>query len=104
LLGLVAAGPATRRLLSISATPLADSERCATFVCFPHTPLSKGWHPGSFRNTEKVWKKEQQAAEEQRKLEELQKQLEEERRANEYVEIAAAAGHKRWGGPARFMV
>ncbi|KAI8472763.1 MAG: hypothetical protein J3K34DRAFT_367180 [Monoraphidium minutum] len=70
-------------------------------------PLSflnkKGWHPGSFKNTEKVWKKEQEAAEEQRKLEELQKQMEDERRANEYVEIAASAGHKRQDGQLDWM-
>ena len=42
-----------------------------------------------------MWKKEQEAAEEERKLEELRKQLEEEKRANEYVEIAASAGHRR---------
>jgi hypothetical protein len=42
-----------------------------------------------------VWKKEQEAAAEERKLEELRKQLEDEKKANEYVEIAEAAGHKR---------
>lgn len=61
----------------------------------PHTRAPQGWHPGSFKNTEKVWKKEQEAEAEKRKMEELQKQLEDERKANEYVEIAAAAGHKR---------
>jgi hypothetical protein len=56
---------------------------------------SQGWHPGSFKNTEKVWKKEAEAEAEQRKLEELRKQLEDEKKANEYVEIAESAGHKR---------
>lgn len=62
----------------------------------PPPPPTQGWHPGSFRNTEKVWKKEQEAAAEDRKLEELRKQLEDEKKANEYVELAAAAGHRRW--------
>ena len=70
-------------------------------------PLSflnkKGWHPASFKNTEKVWKKEQEAAAEERKLEELRKQLADERRANEYVELADKAGHKRQDGALDWM-
>lgn len=90
------------------ACPLA-AYACAAALCCrflppsPRSPLPptppppdlQGWHPGSYKNTEKVWQKEQEAAAEQRKLEELRKQMEDERRANEYVEIAASAGHKR---------
>jgi hypothetical protein len=52
----------------------------------------KTWHPGSFRNQEEVWKREQQAAAEERKLNEMRKQLEEERKKHEYSQIAHDAG------------
>lgn len=52
----------------------------------------KTWHPGSFRNQEEVWKREQQAAAEQRKVEELQKQMQEERKQDEFHQLAADHG------------
>jgi hypothetical protein len=52
----------------------------------------KTWHPGSFRNQEEVWKREQQAAVEERKLEDLRKQLEDERKKQEFSQIAHDAG------------
>ncbi|KAK1297658.1 hypothetical protein QJS10_CPB15g01269 [Acorus calamus] len=39
----------------------------------------KGWHTGSLRNIENVWKAEQKQEAEQKKLEELRKQIHEER-------------------------
>jgi hypothetical protein len=54
----------------------------------------KTWHPGRFQNQEEVWKREQAAAAEQRKLEELRKQYEDERKNEEYTDIAVQAGYK----------
>ncbi|KAJ1962827.1 RNA-splicing factor, partial [Dispira parvispora] len=41
--------------------------------------MKKSWHPMTYRNQEKLWKAEQKAAEEQKKLEQLRKEKEEER-------------------------
>lgn len=46
------------------------------------------------QNLEEVWKREQAAAAEQRKLEELRKQYEEERKNAEFTQMAADAGYK----------
>ena len=42
-----------------------------------------------------VWKREHKAEEEERRLAELQKQLQEERKKSELVLLAEAAGHLR---------
>ncbi|MCI65246.1 pre-mRNA-splicing factor CWC25-like protein, partial [Trifolium medium] len=39
----------------------------------------KGWHTGSLRNIENVWKAEQKHNAEEKKLDELRKQIQEER-------------------------
>jgi len=39
----------------------------------------KSWHTGSFKHIEKVWKAEQAHAQEEKRLQELRKQLERER-------------------------
>ena len=57
----------------------------------------KTWHPGSFRNQEEVWKREQKAEAEERKLEELRKQLVDERKKEEFSQIAHDAGISRCG-------
>jgi hypothetical protein len=54
----------------------------------------KTWHPASFRNVEEVWKREQQAAAEARKAEELRKQIEDERKRSELTQVAEDAGFK----------
>lgn len=54
----------------------------------------KTWHPGRLSNVENVWKKEQEHAKEQNKLEDLRKQIADERQKEELEMIAAAAGHK----------
>lgn len=41
--------------------------------------LKKSWHPSTMKNQERVWKAEQQKAEEDRKMAELQRELKEER-------------------------
>lgn len=54
----------------------------------------KTWHPGRMDNQEKVWKKEEEHLKEQNKLEDLRKQIADERQKEELEMIAAAAGHK----------
>ncbi|KAM0943004.1 putative CBF1-interacting co-repressor CIR domain, pre-mRNA splicing factor [Dioscorea sansibarensis] len=52
----------------------------------------KGWHTGSLRNIENVWKAEQKHDAEQRKLEELRKQIQEERERSEFRLLQEQAG------------
>ncbi|KAI9183699.1 RNA-splicing factor [Blastocladiella emersonii ATCC 22665] len=54
--------------------------------------LKKSWHPQTFKNQERVWKEEQRAAEEARKLEQLRKELAEERQKQELMELQEKAG------------
>lgn len=54
----------------------------------------KTWHPGRLSNIENVWKKEQEHIKEQNKLEDLRKQIADERQKEELEMVAAAAGHK----------
>ncbi|XP_057955005.1 uncharacterized protein LOC131149002 isoform X2 [Malania oleifera] len=52
----------------------------------------KGWHTGSLRNIENVWKAEQKHDAEQKKLEELRKQIQEERERAEFRFLQEQAG------------
>ncbi|KAF8030458.1 hypothetical protein BT93_E2792 [Corymbia citriodora subsp. variegata] len=52
----------------------------------------KGWHTGSLRNIENVWKAEQKHDAEQKKLEELRKQIQEERERDEFRLLQEQAG------------
>ncbi|XP_020222008.1 pre-mRNA-splicing factor CWC25 homolog [Cajanus cajan] len=52
----------------------------------------KGWHTGSLRNIENVWKAEQKHDAEQKKLEELRKQIQEERERNDFRLLQEQAG------------
>ncbi|PKA60332.1 hypothetical protein AXF42_Ash008391 [Apostasia shenzhenica] len=52
----------------------------------------KGWHTGSLRNIENVWKAEQKHDAEQKKLEELRKQILEERERSEFRQLQEQAG------------
>ena len=52
----------------------------------------KGWHTGSLRNIENVWKAEQKRAAEDKKLEELRKQIQEERERHEFRLLQEQAG------------
>ncbi|PNH05026.1 Tetratricopeptide repeat protein 13 [Tetrabaena socialis] len=55
----------------------------------------KTWHPARPQNLEEVWKREQKALAEEKKAEELRKQLAEERKQSEYVQMAMDTGHLR---------
>ncbi|KAG0244871.1 RNA-splicing factor [Mortierella sp. GBA43] len=57
--------------------------------------LKKSWHPGTFRNQERVWKEERKAADEEKKLQQLRKELEEERQIQELQRIQEQAGGKK---------
>lgn len=52
----------------------------------------KGWHTGSLRNLEKVWKAEQKDVEEKKKLDELKKQIASDREAEELQRLREQAG------------
>ncbi|KAH7838329.1 hypothetical protein Vadar_025084 [Vaccinium darrowii] len=52
----------------------------------------KGWHTGSLRNIENVWKAEQKRDAEEKKLEELRKQIIEERERSEFRLLQEQAG------------
>lgn len=52
----------------------------------------KGWHTGSLRNIENVWKAEQKQEAEQKKLEELRLQILQERERSEFRALQEQAG------------
>ncbi|KAI8901562.1 Pre-mRNA splicing factor-domain-containing protein [Globomyces pollinis-pini] len=56
--------------------------------------LKKSWHPNTFKNQERVWKREQQVAEEQRKSEQLRKEIQEERDREELQGLYEKAGKR----------
>ena len=51
----------------------------------------KGWHPGTLRNQEKVWKAEQSDLLEKKRVQEIRKQYEDERKIQELKSIRDAA-------------
>ncbi|KAK9481339.1 Pre-mRNA splicing factor-domain-containing protein [Lipomyces japonicus] len=57
--------------------------------------LKKSWHPGLMRNQEAVWKKEQEALDERKKIAERQREIQEEREMNELQAMQEAAGGKK---------
>lgn len=48
----------------------------------------KSWHPNTMKNQERVWKAEQAAAEEKKRIQELQRERAEERDRAELNELA----------------
>ncbi|KAL9225303.1 hypothetical protein vseg_001246 [Gypsophila vaccaria] len=52
----------------------------------------KGWHTGSLQNIERVWKAEQKDQAEKSKLDELRKQIHEERERDEFRQLQEQAG------------
>ncbi|KAG0724063.1 Pre-mRNA-splicing factor CWC25 [Chionoecetes opilio] len=54
--------------------------------------LKKSWHPSTMKNQERVWKAEQQKAEEDRKMAELQRELKEEREREGLKRTAQESG------------
>uniref|UniRef100_A0A3B4FFY3 CBF1-interacting co-repressor CIR N-terminal domain-containing protein n=1 Tax=Pundamilia nyererei TaxID=303518 RepID=A0A3B4FFY3_9CICH len=58
--------------------------------------LKKSWHPQTMKNIERVWKAEQKHEAERKKIEELQKQLKEERAREEMTKYAEETGIPSW--------
>ncbi|XP_026214530.1 pre-mRNA-splicing factor CWC25 homolog [Anabas testudineus] len=54
--------------------------------------LKKSWHPQTMKNIERVWKAEQKHEAERKKIEELQKELKEERAREEMTRYAEETG------------
>lgn len=54
--------------------------------------LKKSWHPQTMKNIERVWKAEQKHEAERKKIEELQKELKEERTREEMTRYAEETG------------
>ncbi|KAG7238213.1 hypothetical protein INR49_031128 [Caranx melampygus] len=54
--------------------------------------LKKSWHPQTMKNIERVWKAEQKYEAERKKIEELQKELKEERAREEMTRYAEDTG------------
>ncbi|XP_046899762.1 pre-mRNA-splicing factor CWC25 homolog [Hypomesus transpacificus] len=54
--------------------------------------LKKSWHPQTMKNIERVWKAEQKHEAERKKIEELQKELKEERAREEITKFAQETG------------
>lgn len=54
--------------------------------------LKKSWHPQTMKNIERVWKAEQKYEAERKKIEELQKELKEERAREEMTRYAEDSG------------
>ena len=64
-------------------------------LCFKQN-LKKSWHPQTLRNVEKVWKAEQKAEAESKKIEQLRKELEEERAREDMQRHAVQQGIAKW--------
>ncbi|KAH8352493.1 hypothetical protein KR084_004502, partial [Drosophila pseudotakahashii] len=54
--------------------------------------LKKSWHPHTMKNQERVWKAEEQAKMEERKLEDLRKEINEERDREELRRLGESSG------------
>lgn len=57
--------------------------------------MKKSWHPLTYRNQEKIWKLEQKAEEELKKVEQLKKELEEERAVHDLKVLHEATGRTK---------
>ena len=54
--------------------------------------MKKSWHTQTLHNIEKVWKAEQRAEDEKKKMDQLRRELTEERQLAEMQEIQEKAG------------
>ncbi|ORZ25349.1 Pre-mRNA splicing factor-domain-containing protein [Absidia repens] len=57
--------------------------------------LKKSWHPSTFKNQERLWKQEKKHAEEQTKIEQMKKELQEERQLLELQRLQEDAGSRK---------
>lgn len=61
-------------------------------LCESQQNLKKSWHPQTLKNIERVWKAEQKHEAERKKIEELQKELKNERAREEMTRYAQETG------------
>ena len=73
-------------MLNFYTTFLTPYNKC------PSQNLKKSWHPQTLKNIERVWKAEQKFEAERKKIEELQKELKDERAREELTKFAQQAG------------
>jgi hypothetical protein len=57
--------------------------------------MKKSWHPARFKNMELAWMEEEKARQEQKKIDQLRKEREEERQLAEYQRMQEEAGGKK---------
>ncbi|OLY83168.1 Pre-mRNA-splicing factor cwf25 [Smittium mucronatum] len=57
--------------------------------------LKKSWHPLTFRNQEKIWKLKKNAEAEEKKIEQIQKELHKERQEEEFKKLQESAGIRK---------
>lgn len=82
-----------RDIIYTSGTKTCDSPHKSSKATMGLKFLNKkGWHTGSLRNIETVWKAEQKRDAEVKKLEELRKQIHEERERFEFRLLQEQAG------------
>lgn len=58
--------------------------------------LKKQWHPLTFKNQEQVWLAERREEQEIKKMEQLKKELEQERAMQELVDLNLATGRVKY--------
>ncbi|ELK35883.1 Pre-mRNA-splicing factor CWC25 like protein [Myotis davidii] len=83
--------------LALPAPPEVHGGHVSTIMGGGDLNLKESWHPQTLRNVEKVWKAEQKHVAERRKIEELQRELREERAREEmqcYAEDVGAVKKK----------
>ena len=69
------------------------STEVSIVCCFVYMQnLKKSWHPQTLRNVEKVWKAEQKAEAETKKIDQLRRELDEEREREEMQRYAIDQG------------
>lgn len=56
--------------------------------------LKKSWHPATFKNQERVWIQEKKRKEEEAKIEQMRKELAEERQLQDLQRMQEDAGSK----------
>src|SRR5580698_2101565 len=63
----------------------------------------KRWNPGNLKNVEEVWKREQSKKEEEKKVEQLRREYEEDRNREALEELQVKAGVKKTSARLNWM-
>lgn len=86
-----------RRKIAIQRNNIVCNVIVFIYLTLFHYPpflqnLKKSWHPQTMKNIERVWKAEQKHEAEQKKIDELQKELKDERAREEITRFAQETG------------